>query len=116
LDNNNFEPQNIYQLHGETSLTSSTTLLPDKFQKWIADRKKSKRNPDWIKSADFDIERPSQFHTPDYSKYQHLSVIEIFEKLIDDEIIMYLVEETKNYALFLNFSDPNITGDEIRCF
>jgi hypothetical protein len=29
---------------------------------------------------------------------------------------MYLVEETKNYALFLNFFDPNITGDEIRCF
>lgn len=26
------------------------------------------------------------------------------------------MEETKRYALFLNFADPKITADEIRCF
>lgn len=45
-----------------------------------------------------------------------MSIIEIFEKFIDDEIIQHFVVKTKNYLLFLNCPDPNITANEIRCF
>lgn len=45
-----------------------------------------------------------------------MSAIEIFEKLIDTEIIEHFVVETRRYALFLNCPDPNISTKKIRCF
>jgi len=35
---------------------------------------------------------------------------------LDNNIVNYLVEETRRYALFLKCPDPNITHDGIRCF
>jgi len=109
---------NISQIH--TTRESSSIVEPfelsDKYKKWISTRIKSKSKPSWIKGADFHIEKTNVFPDPDYSIYQNLSIIDIFEKFIDDEIIQHFVVETKNYALFLNCPDPNITSNEIRCF
>jgi len=109
---------NISQIH--TTRESFSIVEPfelsDKYKKWISTRIKSKSKPSWIKDADFDIEKTNVFPDPDYSMYQSMSIIDIFEKFIDDEIIQHFVAETKNYALFLNFPDPNITSNEIRCF
>ncbi|KAL4089999.1 hypothetical protein QTP88_024915 [Uroleucon formosanum] len=109
---------NISQVHTTRKISSTVgpNQLSDKYKKWMSTRIKSKREPCWIKEADFDIEKTSVFPKPDYSKYQNMSVIEIFENFIDDEIIQHFVAETKNYALFLNCPDPNITANEIRCF
>ncbi|KAI4462959.1 transposase is4 [Holotrichia oblita] len=83
---------------------------------WIPEREKQKPEPMWTKGADFDIEMPTTFPLPDYSKYKNMSIIEIYEEFIDSEFIQHLVEETKRYAQFLNCADPKITTDEIRCF
>jgi len=89
-------------------------LTPEKHRKWLEARKKSKQI--WEKGAEFDIERVASFPEPDYSGYKNMSAIDIFEKFIDTEIIDHLVVETRRYALFLNYLDPNITAEEIRCF
>ncbi|KAL5239779.1 hypothetical protein ACI65C_007189 [Semiaphis heraclei] len=109
---------NTSQVHNlrETSSIVGPNQLSAKYKKWMSSRIKSKSKPCWIKGADFDIEKTSEFPKPDYSKYRNLSIVEIFEKFIDDEIIHHFVVETKNYALFLNYPDPNITANEIRCF
>ncbi|XP_050066434.1 piggyBac transposable element-derived protein 3-like [Aphis gossypii] len=109
---------NISQVHTtrETSSIVGPNQSLDKYKKWMSTRIKSKRKPCWIKEVDFDIETATVFPKPDYSKYQNMSITEIFEKFIDDEIIQHFVEETKNYALFLNCPDSNITANEIRCF
>lgn len=43
-------------------------------------------------------------------------MIDIFETFLDNDLINYLMEETRRYALFLNCPDPNIITDEIRFF
>lgn len=97
----------ISQVHTtrETSSIVRPNQLSAKYKKWTSTRIKSKRKPSWIKGTNFDIEKTSVFLNTDYSKYQNMSVIEIFEKFIDDEIIQHFVVETKNYALFLNCPD-----------
>lgn len=100
----------------DTSSDIRPTQLPDKYEKWMDTRMKSKSKPRWIEGADFDVENACTFLEPDFSSYQNMSIIEIFEKFIDDEIIEHLVVETRKYALFLNCPDPNNTSDEIRCF
>ncbi|KAF0724401.1 piggyBac transposable element-derived protein 3-like [Aphis craccivora] len=101
--------------HKSPSVETSV-LTPELHRKWLEARKKSKQISRWEKGADFDIERPSSFPKPDYSRYKSMSAIDIFEKFIDTEIIEHLVVETRRYALFLNCPDPNITAEEIRCF
>ncbi|KAG5863470.1 hypothetical protein JTB14_004183 [Gonioctena quinquepunctata] len=32
-----------------------------------------------------------------------------------DDVIEYLVQETRKYALFKNATDPNITAEELKC-
>jgi len=91
-------------------------VTPEKHQKWLEARKKSKQIPHWEKGADFDIEKPASFPQPDYSRYKSLSATEIFEQFIDTDIIEHIVVKTRRYALFLNCPDPNITAEEIRCF
>jgi DNA excision repair protein ERCC-6 len=109
---------NISQIHTTREFSSIVEPfeLSDKYKKWISTRIKSKSKPSWIKGADFDIEKTNVFPEPDYSIYQNMSIIDIFEKFIDDDIIQHFVVETKNYALFLNCPDPNIISNEIRCF
>ncbi|KAJ8937699.1 hypothetical protein NQ314_011755 [Rhamnusium bicolor] len=51
-----------------------------------------------------------------YSQYEHLSYVDIFERFFDNKIIEYLVEETQRYAIFLNQPDPKISANEIKCF
>lgn len=45
-----------------------------------------------------------------------MSIVDIFEIFLDDNIINFLVEETRRYAFVLSCPDPNITNEEIRCF
>lgn len=56
-----------------------------------------------------------KFPKPDYSKYQHMSPIDFFEKFFDNEIIQLLVEQSTNYALYLNESNPKISSEEMKC-
>lgn len=69
---------------------------------------------DWI-SGDFTyIEK--EFPSADYSVFENKSVVDIFELFIDDEIILFLVEETNQYALFKNLPDPKVSLEEMNCF
>lgn len=61
------------------------------------------------------IPAAKQFPKPDYSKYEQMSFVEIFEKFIDNEIIEFLVEQSTKYALFLNNPDPQISAEEMKC-
>lgn len=93
--------------------------LPSTFlEKWVLEREANKNlPPNWEKDADFESQdNDLLFPEPDYTRYKNLSIIEIFEKFIDEELISYLVEETRRYALFMNAADPNISTDEIKCF
>jgi hypothetical protein len=60
---------------------------------------------------------PSSRNFPNfyYSKYENLTNVETFEKFRDDNIILFLVEESTKYALFLNELNPKISVDEMRC-
>ncbi|KAG5889889.1 hypothetical protein JTB14_032788 [Gonioctena quinquepunctata] len=98
--------------------TSALVLLDEKEKYWLKERRKQKPNfkPSWELNADFDIEQASIFSKANYSKYEEMSAVEIFEQFIDTEIIEYFVNESRRYALFFNRPDPKISGDEIRCF
>ncbi|KAG5887401.1 hypothetical protein JTB14_001591 [Gonioctena quinquepunctata] len=98
--------------------TSASVLLDEKEKYWLKERRKQKPNfkPSWELNADYDIEQASIFPKANYSKYEEMSAVEIFEQFIDTEIIEYFVNESRRYALFLNRPDPKISGDEIRCF
>lgn len=93
------------------------SMLPDKVRAWIVETKIND-NPEvrWEKGADFDIEKAASFPNADFSEYKSLSMVNIFEKFVDDAMIDLLVEESRRYALFLNCPDPKITSSEIRCF
>lgn len=110
--------QNTIETHISVDISSPVRQikLSERYEKWIDSRMKSKRKPRWIKGADFDVEHTTSIFKSDYSRYKNMSIVEIFENFIDDEIIEYLVIETRKYALFINCPDPNITAEEIRCF
>lgn len=61
---------------------------------------------------------PSNYSFPesDYSAYINLSFVEIFELFFTDELLELILKETRNYALFRNAPDPNITIEELRVF
>ncbi|KAL4125910.1 hypothetical protein QTP88_010147 [Uroleucon formosanum] len=88
----------------------------DKFiiqnEKWVRNRQKP--IPKWI-TGDFD-DRVQSFPTPNYNHLSNMTPIELFELFLTDEIINLLVDETRNYTLFKNCNDQNITCNEIRCF
>ncbi|XP_023312625.1 piggyBac transposable element-derived protein 3-like [Anoplophora glabripennis] len=69
---------------------------------------------DWI-SGDFTYNEKS-FPEADYSSFQNKSIVDFFEMFLDEEIILYLVEETNKYALFKNQPDPGVSPDEMKCF
>lgn len=85
-------------------------------KKWMEERSAANLKPRWINKADFDVEKPVTFPEPNYCKYNHMTITEVFEQFIDNSFIDLLVEETKRYALFKNCTDPKITAEEIRCF
>lgn len=67
----------------------------------------------WIQ-GDFE-EWTRSFLKPDYSKYENMSYLEIFETFVDDEVIGLLVEQSNKYALFCNQPNPNISKGEMKC-
>ncbi len=72
------------------------------------------KNIKWIKD---DLQPGhSVFVCGNYSKYENLSPLELFEKFFDDGIMNLLLEQTKCYALFKNCSDPKVSIDELKCF
>ncbi|KAJ8930781.1 hypothetical protein NQ314_016384, partial [Rhamnusium bicolor] len=92
------------------------SIISEEAKSWIAQRiaEKSRDEPQWI-SGDFE-ESVSTFPKPNYSKYQEMSITDIFKQFVNQRFIEHLVDESRRYALFLNYSDSNITADEIRCF
>lgn len=56
------------------------------------------------------------FPEANYSSFQSKSIVDFFEMFLDEEIILYLVEETNRYALFKNQPDPAVSPAEMKCF
>lgn len=50
--------------------------------------------------------------------YKGTSVRDIYQIILYNNIINYFVEETRRYAFFffLNYPDPQIIRDDVRCF
>lgn len=104
-------------------MSSNSGTLSEQYQhvsakstdEWMKKLKTGKKSFTWIKGGDFE-ELQLEFPQPDFSKYKNLSIVDIFETFLDYDIINYLVDETRRYALFLNCPDPHISHDEIRCF
>lgn len=69
----------------------------------------------WIE-GEFTTSLCDSFPKPNYSEIFNMTPVEVFELFMDKDIFKLLVEETKKYALFCNFPDPEITEEEIRCF
>ncbi|KAJ8867649.1 hypothetical protein PR048_031452 [Dryococelus australis] len=50
------------------------------------------------------------------SKYQDLSIVELFELSIENDLVEYLVQESNKHAIFKNNEHPRITKDKLKCF
>ncbi|KAG5881805.1 hypothetical protein JTB14_004104 [Gonioctena quinquepunctata] len=59
--------------------------------------------------------RSTEFHFPDYSEFSNRTPVVIFEMFWGDDVVEYLVQETRKYALFKNATHPNITAEELKC-
>ncbi|CAH1973947.1 unnamed protein product [Acanthoscelides obtectus] len=69
---------------------------------------------EWI-SGDFTYnKRP--FPEAHYSPFKNKSVVHIFEMFIDNDVILFLVQETNKYTLFKNLPDPRVSQEEMKCF
>ncbi|KAG5896921.1 hypothetical protein JTB14_028149 [Gonioctena quinquepunctata] len=67
----------------------------------------------WIQ-GDFE-EKTRSFSEPDYSKYEEMGYLDIFEAFLDDEVIELLVEQSNKYALFCNQPNLSISKEEMKC-
>lgn len=68
----------------------------------------------WVKG---DLEQVSlEFPSADYSSYEDMTCTELFECFFDDDIMNLICEETRNYALYKNQVDPNISVEDLKCF
>lgn len=73
--------------------------------------KKSKR---WINE---DLPKKNTvFPEPNYSKFRNLTPTQAFEKFIDSEVIEFLLQQCRAYALFKTEPDPCITSEEMNVF
>ncbi|KAJ8911109.1 hypothetical protein NQ315_003371 [Exocentrus adspersus] len=69
---------------------------------------------EWIRG---DLEPNNQnFPAPNYSQYQNMSPVQLFELFIDDDILSLLIRETSTYALFKNCPDPRVSLEEMKCY
>ncbi len=82
-------------------------------EEWVNSRKK--RVPKWMK-GDLDGNVSACKFPEDYSKFQNMTCTEVVEQFLTDDVISFLEEETRKYALFKNKPDPQITSNEIKCF
>ncbi|CAH1968148.1 unnamed protein product [Acanthoscelides obtectus] len=74
-------------------------------------RKYDKRT--WL---DGDMTKSSHFPAPDFSEFRDMSPAGLFELFFDEGMMLYILEETKKYALFSTCPDPQVTMEELRCF
>ncbi|XP_064486109.1 piggyBac transposable element-derived protein 3-like [Ornithodoros turicata] len=77
-------------------------------------RRKAQRQTTWSNK-----DLPSSgtiFPAPDYSALRGKSALDVFETFFDDQIVSFLAQQTRQYALFKNEPDPQITEDEIKVF
>ncbi|KAJ8930084.1 hypothetical protein NQ314_017154, partial [Rhamnusium bicolor] len=111
------EPENNAperQVTEKIPLEMDENVLFDPESEWITNRLSTKEPSKWIPG---DIQpMPRQFPEPDYSRYKDMSPVELFELFFDENIYLYLAEQTQLYAHFKNKHDPEITSQEIRCF
>lgn len=70
-------------------------------------------NRTWIAG---DLIKTTNFQKPDYSEFNDLSPTDLFELFFNDEVLLHIMEESRKYAIFLNFPDPKITTEELKCF
>lgn len=56
------------------------------------------------------------FPTPDYAPLQGTPPLEMFETFSDDKVVSFLANQSRQYALFKNESDPSISEGEPRVF
>lgn len=68
---------------------------------------------EWIK-GDL-VGKNNHFPVPNYNIYAEKSIVEMFELFFDNEIVEYLVQQSKLYSQFKNYADPNISADELKC-
>lgn len=57
-----------------------------------------------------------EFPQGDYSKYKSMTCVELFELFFSNDLLEMIITETRNYALFKNSSDPQVTLEELKVF
>lgn len=67
----------------------------------------------WI-SGDF--EKTSKFEKHNYTCYDRMSSIQLFELMISENVLELLETETSRYAINSGYSDSKITKDKLKCF
>lgn len=87
-----------------------TAVISNKKQKI---KKKIEEKHFWEKG---DLQsRQNEFRAPNFQKYADFTPTELFEMFWSNDIFTYIRDETKKYALFKNYPDPNVTIEEIKC-
>lgn len=76
-------------------------------------KKNGQKKNEWING---DFEKTTTFPPSNFKKFRNKGPLELFELMFDDEVFDLLLEETRNYALFCNEPDPNLTKEEIKVF
>lgn len=56
------------------------------------------------------------FPTPNYSSYQNLSPVQLFELFFTKEFIQELIKETRSYSLLKNLPDSKVSIEEMKVF
>jgi len=74
----------------------------------------TKLNHKWTKGNAMQYVQ-STFGTPDYSKHSGFSPVQLFELFWNDNLMEYLLDETKKYVLFKNNSDLSLNINDIKC-
>lgn len=67
---------------------------------------------EWI-SGEFTY-KGKPFPEADYSSFENKSIVDILEMFLDEEIILYLVEQRNKYDLLKNQPEPGVSPVEMR--
>lgn len=78
-------------------------------------RGKGKQKAKWTNSEEFLRGLPF-FPESDYKKYRDFTPVMLFELFFDDDLIDYIVEQSRLYCLSNNWTDAKITSKELRVF
>lgn len=81
-----------------------------------ASKKKKRKKQDFSwKKEDLFVSN-SIFPNANYSSYRNLTPIQIFEKIIDDEVFELIINETRKYGVSKNYKDINLSVEELKVF